>query len=487
MHLTTKKTIAKMTNLERLFAFCILLLITCSKHHLIISSCLASSDIPADKIIEQKLDQVLKLPGQNFNLSFAHYSGYITVNASAGKAFFYWFVESAEDPSSKPLALWLNGGPACSSIAFGEAEEIGPFRPTADGKSVYLNPYAWNQVANIIFVESPAGTGFSYSNTSSDLYNTGDRSTGKDNLAFILGWLERFPQYKGRDFYLLGESYGGHFVPQLSTLIIRHNKAAAKKINFKGILIGNVLIDDYHDQLGIFDFLWTVGLISDTALKLLKENCAHEPYLNASSECGNAHNFAANEIGRIDYYSVYTPKCTSSSSTTSNLLSKRWPTLLRSQGYDPCTEAHSIIYFNLPEVQQALHVRGSPVKWETCGLTVHYAWKDSARSLLNTIKELTTSGIRIWIYSGNTDAVIPITSTRYSLRALNLPTVGSYLPWYEDGQVGGWTQQYEGLTFVAVNAAGHEVPLHKPKQALTIFKAFLAGTPLATSKQFSDH
>ena len=93
-----------------------------------------------------------------------------------------------------------------------------------------------------------------------------------------------------------------------------------------------MLIDDYHDQLGIFDFLWTVGLISDTALKMLKENCAREPYLNASSECGNAHNFAANEIGSIDYYSLYTPKCTSSSSTTSNLLSKRWPV---SEHYPP--------------------------------------------------------------------------------------------------------------------------------------------------------
>ncbi|KAL3502240.1 hypothetical protein ACH5RR_036689 [Cinchona calisaya] len=383
---------------------------------------------------EQKLDQVVKLPGQNFDVSFAHYSGYITVNESSGKAFFYWFVEAVEDPSSKPLALWLNGGPACSSIAFGEAEEIGPFHPNPDGKSVYLNPYSWNQVANIIFVESPAGTGFSYSNTSSDLKNTGDRSTAKDNLAFILGWGERFPQYKGRDFYIIGESYAGHFVPQLSQRILSYNRRAAEKINFKGFLIGNALIDDFHDQLGIFDYTWTV---------------------------------AAGEIGHIDYYSIVSAVCTSSS-TTSNLLSKRWPVSLTSQNYDPCTEQYSIAYFNLPEVQEALHVR------------------DSARSLLNTIKSLTTTGLRIWIYSGNSDAVIAITSTRYSKNALKLPTVGSYKPWYDDGQVGRWIQQYEGLTFVAVRAAGHEVPLHKPQQALKLFKAYLSGTPLAASKEFSD-
>lgn len=53
-------------------------------------------------------------------------------------------------------------------------------------------------------------------------------------------------------------------------------------------------------------------------------------------------------------------------------------------------------------------------------------------------------------------------------------------------QVGGWTQEYEGLTFVTVRGAGHEVPLHKPKQALTLFKSFLSGTSMPAFEQVSD-
>ncbi|WZY68505.1 hypothetical protein YC2023_000745 [Brassica napus] len=44
--------------------------------------------------------------------------------------------------------------------------------------------------------------------------------------------------------------------------------------------------------------------------------------------------------------------------------------------------------------------------------------------------------------------------------------------------VGGWSQQYAGLNFVIVRGSGHEVALHRPKEALALFKAFISGTPL---------
>ena len=47
-------------------------------------------------------------------------------------------------------------------------------------------------------------------------------------------------------------------------------------------------------------------------------------------------------------------------------------------------------------------------------------------------------------------------------------------------QVGGWTQEYDGLNFVTVRGAGHEVPLHRPKEALALFQAFITGTSLST-------
>ncbi|CAI0394710.1 unnamed protein product, partial [Linum tenue] len=379
---------------------------------------------------------------------FAQYSGYVTVNEKAGRALFYWFFEAVEDPESKPLILWLNGGPGCSSIAYGLAEEIGPFHVKPDGASLYLNPYSWNQAANILFLDSPAGVGYSYSNTSSDMVTSGDKRTAEDSLEFLINWFERFPEYKGRDFYITGESYAGHYVPQLSQAVVWHNKATkSQTINLKGYMVGNALTDDYHDHLGVFQFLWAAGMISDQTYKQLNDACDSVSFIHSSHACNRYLDIADQEVGHIDPYSAFTPPCTPNISQSNQLL-KRRRVSTHIERYDPCTEKHSTAYFNLREVQEALHVPAelAPSKWETC--------------------------------NGDTDTVIPVTSTRYTIDALKLQTVKPWRAWYDDGEVGGWTQEYNGLTFVAVRGAGHEVPLHRPKLALTLAKSFLAGSSM---------
>ncbi|KAM7472901.1 hypothetical protein LguiA_011084 [Lonicera macranthoides] len=470
-----------MSNENWVFVLCFLIFTT--KFHR--SSCSTSSS-SSDPIVQQQLDRVSVLPGQYFNVNFAHYSGYVTTNEEYGRALFYWFTEVADDPSSKPLVLWLNGGPGCSSIAFGMAEELGAFHVNKDGKTLYLNPYSWNQVANMLFLDSPVGVGYSYSNTSSDIVTNGDKRTAEDSLTFLLNWFERFPQYKGREFYVTGESYGGHYVPQLSQAIVKHNSINGERtINLKGYMVGNALTDDYYDQFGMFQFYWSAGMISDQTYKQLNLLCDSESFVHSSEECDKIFEIAFEEFGNIDPYSIFTPPCTGNFTLPIRLL-KRWHRVgYVSQKYDPCTEQHSTMYFNLPEVQKALHVhqRNAPSKWETCSYEVGGHWQDSPRSMLDVYRELIHAGLRIWIFSGDTDAVIPVTSTRYSIDALKLPTVSPWRAWYDEGQVGGWTQEYKGLTFVTIRGAGHEVPLHRPKLALKLFEAFLAGTPMPAALQ----
>lgn len=416
--------------------------------HLFIASYSTSSS--SDLYAEQQLDRVLYLPGQNFDVDFAHYSGYIPVGDNLERELFYWFFEAVDNPLSKPVVIWLQG------------------------------------VANILFLESPVGTGFSYSNISSDVFNNGDKRTASDSLAFLLRWFDRFPQFKGNDLYITGESYAGHYIPQLSQAIMKYNsKRSENTINFKGFMVGNGLTDAYEDHLGVFEYMWVTGLISDPTYKRLNLICHYQPFLHLSEQCDNLLNIVSEELGNIDIYSVYTPSCTAQFDLSSHLLKRLHAKA--GDAYDPCTLDHAAVYFNLPEVQKALHVdpRKAPRQWQTCNRVIFNNWKDSANSVLEIYQELINS-IRLWVFSGDTDTVIPVTSTRYSINALNLSTVSPWRAWYDGGQVGGWTQEYEGLTFVTVRGAGHEVPKFRPKKALILFKSFLSGTSMPGFEQVRD-
>ncbi|ESQ49226.1 hypothetical protein EUTSA_v10020705mg [Eutrema salsugineum] len=442
---------------------------------LTISSCGASSYVE-----EQKRDRISELPGQPSNVDFRQYSGYITVNEERGRALFYWLVESpaTRDPKSRPLVLWLNGGPGCSSVAYGAAEEIGPFRVGSDGKTLHPKLYAWNKLANLLFLESPAGVGFSYTNTTSDLYTTGDQRTAEDAYRFLVNWLERFPQYKHRDFYIVGESYAGHFVPQLSKLVHERNKGFKNPaLNLKGFMVGNAVTDDYHDYIGTFEYWWNHGLISDSTYHQLKTACYSVSSLHPSLQCMVALRNAELEQGNIDPYSIFTKPCNNTVQLKS-FLRGRYPWM--SRAYDPCTERYSNVYFNRVEVQKALHanVTRLPYPWKSCSDIVGSYWRDSPVSMLPIYRELITAGLKIWVFSGDTDAVVPVTATRYSIDALKLATITNWYPWYDHGKVGGWSQVYKGLTLVTVAGAGHEVPLHRPRQAFILFRSFLESKPM---------
>ncbi|XP_048536466.1 serine carboxypeptidase 24 [Triticum urartu] len=443
-------------------------------------------------------DRVEALPGQPA-VAFAQYSGYVTVSERHGRALFYWLTEAAGgDPARKPLVLWLNGGPGCSSVAYGASEEIGPFRIKPNGTGLYLNKYSWNREANLLFLESPAGVGFSYSNTSSDLKTSGDERTAQDSLQFLISWMSRFPQYRHRDFYIAGESYAGHYVPQLARKIVEYNKASPNPfINLKGILVGNAVTDNYYDNIGTVTYWWTHAMISDGTYRAILKLCNFSS-ANVSNACNRAMSYAMNhEFGDIDQYSIYTPSChatSDSSAASGNSTAPRRhrravlrfkDTLIRrrSNSYDPCTETYAEKYYNRLDVQRAMHanITRIPYRWTACSDVLIKTWNDSELSMLPTYRMLIKAGIRIWVFSGDTDSVVPVTATRFSLSHLGLKTKIRWYPWYSAGQVGGWSEVYEGLTFASVRGAGHEVPLFQPRRAFRMFVSFLAGKPLPKS------
>eukprot|EP01018_Ginkgo_biloba_P005762 Gb_28724 [translate_table: standard] len=396
----------------------------------------------------QENDLIKALPGQPTNVEFRQYSGYVTVDSSSGRGLFYYFVEATQDASTKPLLLWLNGGPGCSSLGVGAMQELGPFRVNPDGKTLSTNPYAWNQAANTLFLESPAGVGFSYSNTTADYNTCGDRRTG-------------------------------YYIPELAdTIIKRNNGLRASFINFKGIMIGNGIMNDETDNIGRNDYVWAHGLISDETYDGLQKYCDYSTNAPESVQCQTIEETSYAEMGSIDFYNIYAPVCSDISSGKPKTMGYA---TLQSQNpvYDPCTGDYVYTYLNTPEVQRALHANVTDLAypWTICSSLIR-KWDDSPSTMFPIYHDLMAAGVQILIYSGDVDSIVPVTSTRYSIKALKLTIETSWYPWMSGDEVGGYAVIYKGLTFATVRGAGHEVPRFQPASALIMVKSFLAAKPL---------
>lgn len=114
------------------------------------------------------------------------------------------FVESSSMASADkiPVTLWLNGGPGCSSllgkcnIYSGFLQEIGPYyldegHDYKVGDKLKENPYSWNKLSHLLFIESPAGVGYSINTEANFTYN--DATTANDNLNGLLSFFAGFP------------------------------------------------------------------------------------------------------------------------------------------------------------------------------------------------------------------------------------------------------------------------------------------------------
>jgi len=196
------------------------------------------------------------------------YSGYLETDVP-GNELFYIYMPSqngSEVDNKQPLLLWLNGGPGCSSF-IGMLTEIGPVIRDSDSKTFIKNEYSWNKNLNVLFIENPAGVG--YTNVIENATYS-EETTASGLHAALNNFFNLFENLKDRDFYVSGESYAGVYIPYLTKELIDKNST----INLKGILIGNPLTSFTFDSERSFpDFALSHGLIDlDTYLNF-SQNC----------------------------------------------------------------------------------------------------------------------------------------------------------------------------------------------------------------------
>uniref|UniRef100_H2Y6L1 Carboxypeptidase n=1 Tax=Ciona savignyi TaxID=51511 RepID=H2Y6L1_CIOSA len=428
---------------------------------------------------ESKL--ITSLPGLDSEVGFKQYSDYITVGDTSEKRLFYWYMESQSDPATDPLVLWLNGGPGCSSFG-GLFEELGPFyvRPNI---TLGRNEYSWNRIANLLFLESPAGVGFSKPLVKKG-YDVGDNITASHSLQFLIKFFQNFPHLKSHDFWMTGESYAGHYIPTLVQKIMEHNfQFPADQINLKGIMIGEwFLHESTIDYGGEIDFAFSHNLISNATYLGVVKYCNYffptdrggspDPIL-----CKKFSKSSAEEMGPINIEDIFANVCEplKYNQATTLLLLMHYKRTKHTSPYYPCQRSFTEKYLNQPIVQKAIHA--DPTNWEGCNnfINTQYSRVDVATSMIPLYRNnLLNKGIKILVYSGDLDSLATSIGTQRCLKMLDLKIKSKWKYWLDSkNQVGGYTEVYDGLTYATVRNAGHEVPSFQPMRAYDMFTRFI--------------
>lgn len=287
--------------------------------------------------------------------------------------------------------------------------------------------------------------------------------------------------------YLTSESYGGHYLPTLASVLVSSGMP-----NFKGFAVGNPLTWMPFRDYGQYAQYANRQLVPKPMWdEFTKHGCALSS-VNASV-CDDLAGQMDELTKDLDPYALDFPICKDASlepGRRERLALMRKVQQVKEGGqkrvgayfphYKPCTDNYMNAYLNKIAVQKAIHVKepGS-VDWEVCkdSINEEYSAKDVGAPMMPIYRQLIESGkIRILVYSGDDDAICATAGAQLWVWDMGEPTE-AWKPWYSHGQVAGYTVEFPGMRFSTVHGAGHMVPSTRPQQAFDMFSKFLEQKP----------
>lgn len=345
---------------------------------------------------------------------------------------------------------------------FGLFMENGPFIVTAN-KTLAIRKYSWNIAHNLIYIDNPVGTGYSFTDNEKG-YVTNETQVGRDIHTALVQFFLLFPELQNNDFFVTGESYAGKYVPAVSHAIKDYNIKAETKINLKGLAIGNGLCDP-ENQLLYSDYLYQLGLIDGNGKAQFqvyeekgREFIKQKKYLEAFEIFDTLLNGDLNGMPSLfrnltgfDYYYNY---------------------LFTKEGNDSDWMSE---WIQRVDVRHAIHVGNSTFHVEDTTVEKHLKG-DVMQSVVFFLTDL-LQHYRVLIYNGQLDIIVAYPLTENYLKNLKWSGADKYAKvprkiWMIGNKLAGYTKTVDNLTEVLVRNAGHMVPSDQPKWALDLITRF---------------
>lgn len=413
------------------------------------------------------------------------YAGLLPNGPHGNSSLWFWFWPSSNPDASDEITVWLNGGPGCSSLD-GFLQENGPISWQSGTYAPIMNPYSWVNLTNMVWVDQPAGTGFSPGPPS--VMNEIDVANQFND--FWKNFMTTF-DLQGRKVYLTGESYAGQYIPYIADNMLNRNDDTY--YNLKGIQINDPSINEDDTILEApsvmaLNYWSNVFNLNETFMSDINERADSCGYMDFMK---NALTFPP--IGKL-------PNPPNSSAPGCDV----WDDIVAAAYYvNPCFNFYHLTdfcpylwdemgfpslgtgpndYFNGSDVQAAIHA--PPTNYMVCGeyeflrpdgsvpsalgplpsviertnnTIIGHGLLDFllfANGSLATIQNMTWNGAQGFQTAPSDNFFVPYHG---GLQQLGYGTAQA--PFVQDAGAGflGTTHTERGLTFVTVNTAGHGI------------------------------
>ncbi|KAG5648753.1 Cell death protease [Asterophora parasitica] len=408
------------------------------------------------------------------------YAGHLSADPNITRAqstdvtshLYFVMIKNRRIADKRRLMFWFNGGPGCSSFD-GLMMEVGPWR--TDGKGGFnVQEGGWEEYTTMVYVDQPAGTGFSY--TSTDRYVRTLETASVQFLEFLRNFYEVFPEYKTVDTYLAGESFAGQWIPAFANAIIK----SSLSVPLRGIAVGNGWIDPRRQYPTYIDFAVKVGLLEENsdAWKEAKKNTddcvteinkvqGHEPMQVKGCErlllqvVKNQRKKVDGKDMCLNIYDIRlhdtVPEC-----------GMNWPPDIK-----PVTT-----FLGRKDVVHALHADAHPGSWVECRSGVHTAFYEKSENASITILPQVLEKIPVLIFAGDQDLICNYVGLEAMIKemtwngATGLGTVQTQ-SWSVNATPAGTWVTSRNLTYAKIFNASHMAPFDAPHVAHDMILRFM--------------
>lgn len=396
---------------------------------------------------------------------------------------FWWLYRSpyrvGNGSSPWPTVLWLQGGPGASGVGLGNFEEIGPLDSN-------LNPRnsTWLQIADLLFVDNPVGTGYSYVEDVNSLVKS-DEESAADLTALLKKLYNGNERLQKSPLFVVAESYGGKFAVTLGLSVVEAIKAGELNLTFGGIALGDSWISPEDFVLSWGPLLKDVSRLdingeekSNSLAQVIQKQIAEGKYEDATDTWGKLENLISESSNSVDFYNFLLDEAmdplaaTVATATLSmkKMAMRRYSTYLSSKA-DSNGNVGDLMN---GVIKKKLKIIPKNVSWGgQSGLVFDAMQGDFMKPRINEVDELLSLGVNVTVYNGQVDLICATKGTEAWVQKLKWKDLGEFnkvkrQPIYcgTDKITRGFVKSHRNLHFYWILEAGHFVPVDQPCVAL---------------------